>query len=473
MVSDGVTVTQQVPSVVIIGGGPAGSTLGALLAKEGVDVTILEKARFPRPHIGEALQPAAFELLDFHLGLGPKMAKEGFVKKFGALYYWGESRELWSVLFDDRLDEDLETLTTETIQDGGYDFSYQVDRGRFDHILLMEAESRGAKVLQETEVVRPLLNGQAVTGVLIREKGKEPEELHADLVVDASGQRCVLGRAFRLTKDIPDLQATATYGYFKGKAGVDTALGRNVQLVVTVPEGWVWWIPVSDDLTSVGVVTSERKKMTEKEFLELVERAQVPMEGCELTSGPAGPGLVHAKDWSYTHRRFVGTGWMMVGDAACFTDPILSGGVDFAIRGACNASIAILRMFGEGGTAHMEPLLRFQEQLQREFTAYLRLARYWYANNRSVDGLFWEVHKIIPEDSLSTPIRAFKYVTSGKLDTDAHFRIFTDAQEKKMFRALGVDKEQVRSSLERAKKRLKMAGIGKDGKVTERQTTSS
>ena len=163
----------------------------------------------------------------------------------------------------------------------------------------------------------------------------------------------------------------------------------------------------------------------------------------------------------------------MVGDAACFTDPILSGGVDFAIRGACNAAIALLRMFGEGGVHVMEPLFGYQSQLQREFAAYLRLARYWYANNRSIDGLFWEVHRVIPEDSLSTPLRAFKYVTSGKLDADNHFRIFTDAQEKKMFRALGVDKKEIKSSLTRARKRLKSAGINQDGQWIEREDVPS
>ena len=464
----------QTPAVVIIGGGPAGATLGAMLAKDGLDVTILEKARFPRHHIGEALQPAAFELLDFHLGLGPKMAEQGFAKKFGALYYWGETRNRWSVLFDDRLEEDLPNLDRTTIHDGAYDYSWQVDRGRFDQILLEEAETRGAAVHQETEVVRPILDGQRVVGVVARKKGESEErEFHADMVVDASGQRCVLGRMFKLTRDIPDLQATATYCYLKGTPSVDGALGRNVQLVVTVPEGWVWWIPISDDLTSVGVVTNEKRKIEEDRFFEILDRAGVPTEGGGITSGPWGKGFVHAKDWSYSHKRFVGSGWMMVGDAACFTDPILSGGVDFAIRGACNAAIALLRTFGEGGVHVMEPLLGYQSQLQREFAAYLRLARYWYANNRSIDGLFWEVHRVIPEDSLSTPLRAFKYVTSGKLDADNHFRIFTDAQEKKMFRALGVDKNEIKSSLNRAKKRLKTAGINRDGQWIEREDVPS
>ena len=156
------------PKVVIIGGGPAGSTLGAILAKEGLDVTVLEKSVFPRHHIGEALQPAAFELLDFHLGLGEKMGQQGFAKKFGALYYWGETRERWSVLFDDRLESDLPGLDTESIHDGAYDYSWQVDRGRFDEILLEEAEARGAKVHQETEVLRPILDGQRVVGVVAK-----------------------------------------------------------------------------------------------------------------------------------------------------------------------------------------------------------------------------------------------------------------------------------------------------------------
>jgi clorobiocin biosynthesis protein Clo-hal len=144
---------------------------------------------------------------------------------------------------------------------------------------------------------------------------------------------------------------------------------------------------------------------------------------------------------------------MLVGDAACFVDPILSGGVDFAVRGACNGALAILTTLREPETGE-EPLERYQERLRQEYRAYLRLARYWYGNNRSVNGLFWEAHSEIPADSVSTPMRAFVYLTSGQYAVDVHYKIFQEAQEKRMFHSLGVDKK----ALKRARDRL---GVGR------------
>ena len=122
--------------VLIAGGGPAGATLGAILAKEGVKVDIIERSLFPRPHVGESLQPAAFELLDFYLpGLVDQIAHEGFARKYGAVYRWGNDRKLWHVMFDDRLDNGFDGLTNQQIRDGDYAMSWQVNRARFDQIL--------------------------------------------------------------------------------------------------------------------------------------------------------------------------------------------------------------------------------------------------------------------------------------------------------------------------------------------------
>jgi halogenation protein CepH len=144
-----------------------------------------------------------------------------------------------------------------------------------------------------------------------------------------------------------------------------------------------------------------------------------------------------------------GPGYLLVGDAACFVDPILSGGVDFAIRGACNASLAILSSLRdtERGADAFE---RYEQRLRSEYRAYLRLARYWYGNNRSVKGFFWEARAEIPADSVSTPMRAFVYLTSGQYAADHHYRIFEETQERKIFRSLGID----RSALQRARKRI-------------------
>jgi flavin-dependent dehydrogenase len=446
------------PTIIVAGGGPGGATAAAILAKEGAQVTLVERAVFPRHHIGEALQPAAFELLDFHLGLGPTMAAQGFIKKFGAIYEWGERTQRWSVLFDDRLDSGVDKLSREALLSGDYHHSYQVDRSIFDQLLLDHAAARGVDVRMGVEAKAPLMDGDRVVGLVVRE-GDEVSELRADVVVDATGTRCLMGQHFSLGKVIEDLKATATYAYFEGCGGVGDPLDRNVQLVVTVPEGWVWFVPLSDRLTSVGIVTHERTKISPARFDEILGRTSLPMQGAQALPGPKQGPFRYEKDWSYTHSRFVGPGWLMVGDAACFTDPILSGGVDFAIRGACNAAVAILRAFAMPEEADLA-MDTYQAQLSREFKAYLRLARYWYGNNRSVDGIFWKMHELIPMASISTPLRAFKYLTSGACDADAHFHVFALAQEQNIFKHLGVDEAQLKNALRRAKRHTALRDLG-------------
>jgi len=448
------------PTILVAGGGPAGATAAAILAKEGAKVTLVEKAHFPRHHVGESLQPASFDLLNFHLGLGPLMASQGFPLKFGAIYEWGEASKRWSVLFDERLQEGADHLDREALLSGDYLHAYQVERSVFDQILLDHAASRGVEVRQGVEARSPLMDGERVTGLTVR--GPDGEEtLHADWVIDATGTRCLLGRHLGLNQEVKDLRATATYAYFEGAGGVDDTLGRSVQLVVTIPEGWVWFIPVSENKTSVGIVTHERRKLSAERFAEILSRTTLPMEGATPLPGPKGSPFRYEKDWSYTHTQFTGPGWMMVGDAACFTDPILSGGVDFAIRGACNAAVAVLSAAADPAE-ESAIMTAYQERLKDEFAAYLKLARYWYGNNRAVEGLFWKMHEFIPVSSISTPLRAFVYQTSGECDADAHFHVFSLAQEKKIFRNLAVDPDQVKDALRRARRHLKVRGEAKD-----------
>ena len=431
--------------VLIAGGGPAGATLGAILAKEGVRVDIIEKSRFPRPHIGESLQPAAFELLDFYLpGLVDQMANEGFARKYGAVYRWGNDRKLWHVMFDDRLDNGFDHLTNDDIRNGDYAMSWQVNRARFDQMLLEHAQKMGATVHEETTAIAPIMDGERARGLRVRTASGE-QELHADVVVDATGTHCLLGRHFGTTKVVEDLKATAHWTYFRGAGGIGEPLDRDIQLVVSVEEGWIWFIPVSEDRTSIGVVTHEGKKLSKERYLDILQRAEIPIEGAEMEPGPRGATLYHMKDWSYTHTNFTGPGWLMVGDAACFTDPVLSGGVDFAIRGGCNAALAILR-------GDEQAWSDYALQLNKEYRAYLRLARYWYANNRAVEGLFWEMRRHIQPGSMTTPLRAFKFLTQGICNADAHFHIFTLAQEERIFRQLGVDKGRLKHALLRAKR---------------------
>jgi halogenation protein CepH len=438
--------------ILIAGGGPAGATLAAILAKEGLSVTLIERERFPRHHVGESLQPASFALLDFHLGLGKTLSKQGFPRKYGAIYEWGDDHERWSVLFDERLDAGADHLTAEDLAAGDYTHAYQVERSVFDQILLDHAAERGVNIRENTVVTAPLFTEDRCTGLRVCGPRGE-EDLTADFVIDATGSRCLMGRHLKLTQAITDLQATATYGYFVGAGGVGAPLHRTVQVVVTIPEGWVWFIPVSPTRTSVGVVTQGRKRLTQARFEAIIANTSLPLEGATLCPDHTGKTLRCVKDWSYTHSDFVGPGWLMIGDAACFTDPILSGGVDFAIRSACNAAVAILRAVADPALCRTA-MNEYQAQLRREFGAYLRLARYWYANNRRVEGLFWESHERIAVSAVSTPLRAFVYQTSGDCDADAHFHVFSLAQEQKIFRKLTLDPIQLKDALRRAQRHL-------------------
>lgn len=433
--------------VIVVGGGPGGATAAAVLAKLGVPVTLYEKESFPRHHLGESLQPATFTLLRHHLGLD--LHDQGFPRKYGAVYVWGQNRDPWTVLFDPRLEAERPRLDALAAQDpasaeaallaGPYEHAWNVDRARFDTLLLERAGTAGADIVQ-AEVSGPVVEGDRVVGVRVRGGSGEHVE-RARVVIDASGQHRLLGRALSELVAVPDMNATATYAYYDGAGGVPGVLGRHVQWVVTVPDGWIWFIPVAPDRTSVGIVCRERARMDEDRFDRLLEASGLPIRAATPVR-TSGQKLRFVRDWSFCHRRLVGPGWALVGDAACFVDPILSGGVDFAVRGGCQAALAAARVVG--GEPELELFAQYQDCVLRDYQAYLRLARYWYGNNRSVEGLFWEAHREIPPGASYTPARAFVYLTTGHLAADRHLKVFQEWQERKIFRQLGVDSDALR-----------------------------
>ena len=448
--------------VAVIGGGPGGATAAAILARHGVDVVLFEQARFPRHHVGESLQPATLDVLERHLGVEQQIRDAGFGRKYGAVYVWGDSRAPWSVLFDERLDQDLPGLTEAGLLGGGYEHAVNVDRARFDAILLDAARASGVDVREGTRVDGVLRDGDRVTGVRVG-----TEDVAADVVIDASGQSCIVGRALGTTRVVNDLRCTATYGYYTDAGGLPGPLGRHVQYVVTLDDGWAWFIPTSPDTTSVGIVLRSGAPLDRARFEALVAEADLPIAGGTLLTDRGRAGLFFARDWSFNHHEVAGDGWVMVGDAACFVDPILSGGVDAAVRGGASAALALLRGFQGGPVVRDAALSSYNDQVRTEYKAYLRLARYWYGNNRSVDGFFWQAQRELAANAGSVPVRAFVYLTSGRYAADKHFKVFQRWQEERMFRALGVTRAQVERARGAPASRVNLVPRGRSGRRLE------
>lgn len=430
--------------IVVIGGGPAGSVAAAMLAKYSSDAEVLlvEKDRHPRHHVGESLQPATFDILDQHFGLKDLLTQQGYANKFGAVYIWGENREPWRIVFDERLEKSVDDLSEAELLSGGFEQAWQVDRESFDQILFENARNQGVKIIEQVAVQKIELDAShAKVEKIFLANG---EILQPDFVVDATGQSALLGRKMGWKSTVEDLKSVAVYGYFQNTGALQGALGRHVQLVVSVPDGWLWFIPISKEITSIGLVTQAGRKIDEAEFLEIITNSELPLGDGELIE-KSGQRIFYAKDWSYACRKMVGENFVLVGDAACFVDPILSGGVDFAIRGGANAALAIIHQ-------DRNALMEYEQGLLQEYQAYLRMARYWYGNNRSVQGFFWEAHQQMHQHSMSTPLRAFVYLTSGKYAADRHFKIFQKWQEEIMFQSLGVNKEPLIRKLQQRKK---------------------
>ena len=169
--------------VAVIGGGPAGSTAATLLTKSGFDVLVVEREKFPRPHIGESLLPIAFLALE-KLGVAEKVRQAGFVRKYGATYIWGRNRKPWTLRFSEVLDDPF--------------FAYQVQRPEFDKLLLDHSRECGTTVWEETQATDIVRVGGRVTGLRWRARDRTEGTVSCRYVLDCSGMASLLGKRFRL-----------------------------------------------------------------------------------------------------------------------------------------------------------------------------------------------------------------------------------------------------------------------------------
>ena len=348
--------------VLIIGGGPAGSTAGALLAQRGFKVTLLEKARHPRFHIGESLLPANLPLLE-KLGVADQVRAVG-MEKWGAEFVspWHQP-DRQTVFFGDAWEK-------------AQPYAYQVRRSEFDEILLRNAQARGAQVLEGCQA-RDVQFEPGGRGAVVQGDSDDGGTFrwHARMVIDASGRDTLLARKFDTKRRNPRHNSSALYGHFTGAHRHPGRDAGNIT-IFWFAHGWFWLIPLADGCTSVGAVVwpyylKTRDKPLKEFFLDTIALCPAlaeRLQGAELVSPVEATG-----NFSYSSQQTHGPGYLLIGDAYAFIDPVFSSGVMLAMQGGFTAADTVETCLREPARA-AAALRAFDRQVRhgpREFSWFI------------------------------------------------------------------------------------------------------
>lgn len=308
--------------VLVVGGGPAGSTVAALLAEQGRHVVVLEKTRHPRFHIGESLLPLNLPLFD-RLGVRDEVEAIGMRKN--------------GVEFNSPTHDAPVTLDFSDAWDKSFPYAYQVRRSEFDHILFRNAGRKGAELLEGVRANRIDFESEG-RGALVTAKDETGRVLQwqARFVIDASGRDTLLANQLQVKEKNRRHNSAAVYGHFTGAQRLTGAAEGNIS-IFWFDHGWFWFIPLADGTTSVGAVCwpyylKSRKKDVTSFFHDTIALCPLlarRLEGAQLVEPATATG-----NYSYSARRSFGHNYLMLGDAFAFIDPVFSSGVFLAMNSA-------------------------------------------------------------------------------------------------------------------------------------------
>jgi flavin-dependent dehydrogenase len=365
--------------VAVVGGGPAGSTAASYLARAGLSVAVFESETFPRQHVGESLVPATTPVL-YEIGVLDEIDAAGFPRKYGAAWTSAESRDVphngFTGLTHDFRAAEIQFV--ERDQPGvDRDYTFHVDRGKFDLILLKHAESLGARVFSGVRVLGVDFDDPRRVTLRCR-LGPRQVDVTARMVVDASGRQTLLGRQLRVKVPDPVFDQYAVHTWFDGlDRGALAPAPEHTDYIfihfLPIKDTWVWQIPITGSVTSIGVVT-QKKRFAEantdraKFFWDFVASRPDLFEALQRAQRlrPFKP----EGDYSYAMRQVCGDRFVMVGDAARFVDPIFSSGVSIALNSARLACRDIIAAHEAGD---------FSRERFRAYETRLRLGvKNWY-----------------------------------------------------------------------------------------------
>ncbi|TMK84563.1 MAG: NAD(P)/FAD-dependent oxidoreductase [Actinobacteria bacterium] len=366
--------------VVVVGGGPAGATIGALLGMNGYRALVVEKDVHPRDHVGESITPSTNPIFA-RIGFLEKMEDAGFVHKPGAC--WTAPRSPVGKFVSLRLGEFPPPGATQF-------YTYNVERDHFDALLLRHALEKGAKVLQGAKAGPVLFEGDRAVGVRVEVTEGWEHDVPARFVVDATGRRALIPTQLRMKKKDPVFNQFCIYSWFEGvEPNPPGYEGMLFLHFLDLERCWAWAIPLRNGITSVGVVTDkqdfQRSGRSHEEFFNSLISLNRTLKWTMRSARRVRPWWIEA-DYSYETDRMVGPGWLLIGDALRFVDPVFSTGVDVAmfsanyafeaidavIRGGQDEATALAdyqRRVGEGVQAWYDLIALFYK-LRNLFTAY-------------------------------------------------------------------------------------------------------
>jgi halogenation protein CepH len=376
--------------LIVVGGGPGGSTAASVTALDGHRVLLLEKETLPRYQIGESLLPATIHGICPMLGVEKEILEAGFVRKRGGTFKWGTNPEPWTFSF-----------AVSRRMAGPTSFAYQVERTKFDKILLDNARRLGVDVRERHRVTGVLETGGRVNGVSYVDPQGQAGQASARFVIDASGNASRLHTELGGKREYsPFFRNVAIFGYFEGGHRLPEPNSGNI-LCVAFDSGWFWYIPLSPTLTSVGAVVrhdlaSMLQGDPEKAFASLIEECPMISEylsrAHRATQEPY-TSLRVRKDYSYDRDVLYRPGLAAVGDAACFIDPVFSSGVHLATYSALLAARSVNSVLA-GGPEEDRCFLEFEARYRREFRLFRDFLMAFYQMHVAEDSYFWQARKI-------------------------------------------------------------------------------
>jgi flavin-dependent dehydrogenase len=353
---------------IVIGGGPAGTTTATLMAQRGLRVGLFEREKFPRFHIGESLIPETYWVLK-RLNMLPKMQTSPFVKKHSVQFVNAAGRESAPFYFHDNKPHECSQ-------------TWQVVRSEFDQMMLDNAREHGVDAHEGVHVLDVLFDGDRAIGVRLKTPDGTRREIQASVVVDASGQAALLQNRFKLRVWDPVLNKGAIWTYWRGAyrdAGRDE--GATMVLQTEDRQGWFWYIPQHDDIVSVGIVApfdylfKNRKGSHEQTYED--EVAACPAVKRRISGAERAAGYFVTRDYSYRSQQVAGNGWVLVGDAFGFLDPLYSSGVLLALKSGELAADAICDGLESGDTSAAQ-LGRWGDDFNRGVDRMRRLVCEYY-----------------------------------------------------------------------------------------------